>query len=291
MRLTESAGNDASVIRGEMHMRRFSKRIGIGTVVFAIGMGAGAPALAGACTTGSQHPSGHKSDIHTAIAIKSSRWGGGHHHGTPVTTSTPSVATQQATLESELSARQAELTLLTGEVSASTSLTAAHKSALQVDIAASSAAIATLVSTVPTDATTAELQADAATLKTDDNGLVVVSDQVTDTIRADRIAARVAAIAAIEPTLQAGVTALVGTPNGARLAFLDANLVSLVTAAQDTSSGVAGSVLAQTGAGYPGNASVFRQASASLNRAANDLTRAEIDRTSIERGLIGGVVI
>jgi hypothetical protein len=289
MRLTETTGHLAGVKRGETSMRTFAHRILPATVGFAIVIGAGAPALAGACTTGSKPPSPHVSGIHTAIAVKGPHWSvKGHHHGGVVTTSytAPTFAQQQSALESQIRARQAELSLLTSEVGSSTVLSSGDAAALQADITAPTSAFVTLAASVPNDTTPAQLQADAATLKTDDNSLIVVQEQVTDTIRADRITARIAANVALEPTLQTGVTALVGTPNGARLAFYDANFVSLVTAAQTASSGVAAQVLAQTGADYPANSSVFAKANWSLTRASNDLAQAARDRAAIERGLI-----
>lgn len=189
----------------------------------------------------------------------------------PTTTNPATFAQLQAKLEAQLAARQTQLATLTTDVSKSTTLTTSDAATLSSRLATETSNIAALIAKVPSDTTIAELRADQQAMFKDNRVFVVMSPQVLLTIAADTVGAKAAAILSHGPTITAALAARVDDKGYARAEELFAYSTAKATVAESQMTSVSAEVLAQTPAGWPGNAHVFVTARIGILRGRIDL--------------------
>ncbi len=207
--------------------------------------------------------------------------------GTTTTTSHPActaadVSAVRQQVDGDLAARVTELGVLTGAVQSAGGLTTSDRSTLSATLSTTTAGIDALVQKVPTDTTCLQLWQDAGSMVRTYRVFAVVAPQTHLDIAADTANGIEATLVGDEPGIQAAIAAAGRdgvNVTDAQSSFAD--LQSRVTAAQAATSGVPAAVLAQTPAGYPGNASVFVAARNSVNAAYGDLQTAAADLQAV----------
>ncbi|MGP8163121.1 MAG: hypothetical protein ACLQAN_04990 [Acidimicrobiales bacterium] len=202
---------------------------------------------------------------------------------TTTTTTPASLSQMQAKLEAELAARQTQLSTLTTDVSSSKTLTASDAAALSSSLSTETSNIGALVTKVPTDTTVAELRVDAQAMFRDNRVFDVMTPQVHLTIAADSVNANAGTILADGLTITAALAARTSDKGYARVEALFTSLTAKATDAQSALTSVSSDVLAQTPAGWPGNAHVFVQAKVEILRARIDLAYARAELRLVER--------
>ena len=193
----------------------------------------------------------------------------------------PGFAPAQQQLEQQLANRQSQLARLSADVSGAKSLTSAHAAVLNARLATETASIDALATKVPTDTTGAELAADRAAMLRDNRVYAVMTPEVIQTIEADSIGEQVSLLEGESASLQSSVSSLSGKPGYHRALAHFTAFSSLVKAAADNSSDVAGQVLAQTPQGFPGNTGVFVRANRLLLAADVAVAHANYDASLI----------
>ena len=190
----------------------------------------------------------------------------------PLTTTNPaSFAKLQAKLEAQLAARQTQLATLTTDVSKSTTLTSSDAATLSSRLATETSNINALIAKVPNDTTIAELRADQQAMFQGNRVFVVMSPQVHLTIAADTVGAKAAVILSHGPTISAALAARVTDKGYSRAEERFAFSTAKATVAKSEMTSVSAEVLAQTPAGWPGNAHVFVTAKIEILRGRIDL--------------------
>lgn len=189
-------------------------------------------------------------------------------------------------VEAQLAARQQRLSNLTSEVSKAEHLSSADRATLSSDLSSETTGIDALVAKVPNDTTWAELQADAKAMVVDYRVYVVMSPQVHETIAADTATTIEQRVQAAEPQIEALIKyeQSQGKNVDAAQTAYEGLVVEINQAAHDTA-GVSALVLAQTPAGYPGNAPIFTNARSNLDQARTALHTARGDLHTIAKVL------
>lgn len=181
-------------------------------------------------------------------------------------------------VEGQLTLRQDRLSHLTTEVGKAADLTSSDRSALTSDLSSETSGIDALAAKVPHDTTWAQLRADAKAMVVDYRVFAVMSPQTHLTIAADTASTIEQKLQAAEPQIEAAIQAAAAKGKdvtAAQTAY--EGLVVQVSNAESDTNGVSAVVLAQTPAGYPGNASVFLNARSNLEQARTALRTARND--------------
>ncbi len=203
--------------------------------------------------------------------------------GTSPTCSPAALNAARTNALAALTPRVKRLHDLSAAVGASTGLTSADRSTLTTDIGNDLAGITALQQKIPSDTSCAEVAADAHAMVVDYRVFVVMSPQVHLTIAADTETSVAAALAALEPKITARITAAKQsgvTVRAAQTTYSD--FQTQVATATQSSTGVAGKVLALTPASYPGSRTTLENARASLSTGRVALVRAHGDLRTLK---------
>ena len=203
--------------------------------------------------------------------------------GTSPTCSPAALNVARTNALAALTPRVKRLHDLSAAVGASTGLTSADRSSLTTDIGNDLAGITALQQKIPSDTSCAEVAADAHAMVVDYRVFVVMSPQVHLTIAADTETSVAAALAALEPEITARITAAKQsgvTVRAAETTYSD--FQTQVATATQSSTGVAGKVLALTPASYPGSRTTLENARASLSTGRVALVRAHGDLRTLK---------
>ena len=172
---------------------------------------------------------------------------------------------------------------LSAAVGASTGLTTADRSTLTTDIGNDLGGITALQQKVPSDTTCADVAADAQAMVVDYRVFVVMSPQAHLTIAADTETSVAGALTALEPKIAARITAAQQagvTVHAAQTTYSD--FQTQVATATQSSTGLAGTLLALTPASYPGSRPTLENARASLSTGRVALVRARGDLRTLK---------
>lgn len=196
----------------------------------------------------------------------------------PTTKNATTFAAAKKWVEGQLTIRQQRLSNLTAEVSHAADLTSSDRATLTSDLSSETSGIDALAAKVPNDTTWAQLRADARAMVVDYRVFVVMSPQAHLTIAADTASTIEQKLQAAEPKIEAAIQAAAAKGKDVRAAQTAyEGLVVQVGNAEADTNGVSAAVLAQTPAGYPGNASVFLNAHSNLEQARTALRTARND--------------
>lgn len=197
------------------------------------------------------------------------------------------ITSAKALVQTDLTNRVTQLNLLVGRVNGAVHLTTSDQSTLLADLTQSELpGIQALQAKVSGDTTCIELLRDAHAMVFDYRVYLLMTPQADLVILNDAITYAEGVVAALETRISGGIhNAQERGQNvsGAQSAFADYQ--AQVTAAQSLTSSQSATLLAQTPQGYPGNATVLRQARTNLSNARNDLHAARADLAQIVQDL------
>jgi hypothetical protein len=192
----------------------------------------------------------------------------------------------QKALEDQLTDRQQRLGNLTKEVSAAKHLTTSDRATLVSDLGTDTTGIDALAAKVPNDTTIAELATDYKAMVDDYRVYLVMTPKVQLTITADATSSLEHAMQAAEPKIEALIRyehSKGRHVRGAQIAY--EGMVHQVSNAEHDTTGVAARVLATEPSGWPGNRTVFTNASSSLEQAGKAIHTAQSDVRTIYKDL------
>ncbi len=203
--------------------------------------------------------------------------------GTSPTCSPAALNAARTNALAALTRRVKRLHDLSAAVGASTGLTTADRSTLTTDIGNDLGGITALQQKVPSDTTCADVAADAQAMVVDYRVFVVMSPQAHLTIAADTETSVAGALTALEPKIAARITAAQQagvTVHAAQTTYSD--FQTQVATATQSSTGLAGTLLALTPASYPGSRPTLENARASLSTGRVALVRARGDLRTLK---------
>jgi hypothetical protein len=198
---------------------------------------------------------------------------------------TPSTLAQaKATVETELANRVTQLDTLVSRVNSASGLAPSDKATLLADLTGTELpGIEALQPKVPNDTTCAQVRMDAHSMVYQFRVYLVMTPQTDLVIANDAGIAAGGVLAGLEPTISGRISYTQSHGKGFGDAQVDfADYQAKVTAAQSlVTTGQSATLLAQTPAGCPGNASVFLEARTNLTNAHLDLHAARDDLAKI----------
>ena len=236
------------------------------------------------------------------LALPGAAWAIGSSAGSSTTTvagagaasnplCSPAIFTAaQQRVEQALADRVTRLQALDAAVqSPGSDLTAADQAALAHDITSVELpGIEALQPEVEQATTCMTLRQDAHAMVFDYRVYLVMTPQTHETIVADRETAIDGRLTALEPTVQDAIDW--ARQHGENVADAESDLADMgarLSSASSSLTGLSPTLLAQTPAGYPGNASVFLTARTDETNARNDLRSAYEDLARIAQDIRG----
>jgi hypothetical protein len=160
----------------------------------------------------------------------------------------------------------------------SSALSSADRATLQGQVSADEQGLTTLDATIQSDTTLAQAHADCERIVTGFRVYVLEDPKIHEVIAADGVGQVNASLQTLIPELQSLINASTVPPADKAAAQHELNdLVSKIDASRTSISGVTGSVINLTPAGWPGNQVDLQSARQNIKTARTDLSGARAD--------------
>lgn len=167
-------------------------------------------------------------------------------------------------------------------VKQSAALTATDRATLESQISADQAGLAALDTKIQADTTPAQVKSDCMLIVTDYRVYVLEDPKIHEVIAADGISDVNSMFATLDPQLQSLINASREPASVKAQAQTELNdLMSKVTAATTSISGVSASIINQQPGGWPGNKVTLQSAQQNIDTARDDLVGARADAGNI----------